>query len=247
MANMIIDIVKATSGIDLSECDDSFPCLDGCVCWFVGVTHDGVKYRTVKVIGNAIEFYVNHPTTQKVPNIRITLGVVGKEYPLTPPPALSTRSKTETETAAKTLVEFKGKHTRFPDSDEDEDKGAPLDKDILFYCANPKEWTKKLEDKVAVFEKGESSSNISGMMGLKIYENKRRKLLRVESVGDLIARKIDNHLRKEMHAVKSDMTMGSRGDLTFTFQTSSMDCIPEMKTLTEFIVDGCTYYYMRLV
>jgi hypothetical protein len=142
------------------------------------------------------------------------------------PAALSTRSKTEIETAAKTLVEFKGKHTRFPDSDEDEDK-----------CAPP-------------LEKGESSArpnNISGMMGLKIYENKRRKLLRVESVGDLIARKIDEHFRKEMHAVKSDMNMGPRGDLTFTFQTSSMECIPEMKTLTEFIVDGCTYYYMRLV
>jgi hypothetical protein len=237
MANMIIDMVKVIAGIDLSKCDDSFPNSDDCVCWFVGVTHDGVKYRTVKVIGNAIEFYVNHPNTQKDPNIRITLGVVGKEYPRAPPPALSTRSKTEIETAAKTLVEFKGKHTRFPDTDEDE-------KDIR---ANPSEWTKKLEDKGAVFEKGESSSNISGMMGLRIYENKRRKLLRVESVGDLLARKIDNHLRKEMRAVKSDMTMGSRGDLTFTFQTSSSAYIPAMKMLTEFVVNGYTYYYMRAV
>jgi hypothetical protein len=222
MANMIIDIVKAIAGIDLSKCDDIFPSSNGDGCWFVGVTHDGVKYRTVKVIGNAIEFYVNHPTTQKVPNIRITLGVVGKEYPLTPPPALSTRSKTETETAAKTLVEFKGKHTRFPDTDED--KGAPLDK-------------------------GESSSrpnNISGMIGLRIYENKR-KLLRVKSRDDLLARKIDEHFRKEMRAVNSDITMGPRGDLTFTFQTSSMECIPEMKTLTEFIVIGCRYYYKRVV
>lgn len=235
---MIIDMVKAIAGIDLSKCDDIFPSSNGDGCWFVGVTHDGVKYRTVKVIGNAIEFYVNHPNTQKEPNIRITLGVVGNEYPLTPPPALSTRSKTETETAAKTLVEFKGKHTRFPDTEED--------KDILFYCANPSEWTKKIEDKGAHLDKGESS-NISGMMGLRIYENKRRKLLRVESVGDLLARKIDNHLRKEMRAVKSDMTMGSRGDLTFTFQTSSSAYIPAMKMLTEFIVNGYTYYYMRTV
>ena len=252
MANMIVDMVKAIAGIDLSECDDIFPSSNGDGCWFVGVTHDGVKYRTVKVIGNTIEFYVTHPTTQKVPNIRITLGVVGKEYPLTPPPALSTRSKTETETAAKTLVEFKGKHTRFPDTDED--KVATLDKDILFYSANPKEWTKKLEDKCAppldktkAFEKGESSSNISGMIGLRIYENKRRKLLRVASRDDLLARKIDEHFRKEMRAVNSDITMGPCGDLTFTFQTSSMECIPEMKTLTEFIVIGCRYYYMRLV
>ena len=136
--------------------------------------------------------------------------------------ALSTRSKTEIETAAKTLVEFKGKHTRFPDDSTE-------------------------SVKTKAFEKGESSSNISGMIGLRIYENKRRKLLHVESVGDLIARKIDNHLRKEMRAVKSDMSMGSRGDLTFTFQTSSMECIPEMKTLTEFIVDGYRYYYARLV
>jgi hypothetical protein len=85
------------------------------------------------------------------------------------------------------------------------------------------------------------------MIGLRIYENKRRKLLRVESRDDLIAREIDNHLRKEMRAVKSDITMGPRGDLTFTFQTSSMECIPEMKTLTEFIVIGCRYYYSRLV
>jgi hypothetical protein len=153
-------------------------------------------------------------------------------------------TRVEETTAAKTLVEFKGKHTRFPDSDDE--------KDILFYCANPKEWTKKLEDKSAVFEKGESSSrprpnSISGMIGLRIYENKRRKLLRVGSVDDLLARKIDEHFRKEMRAVNSDITMGPRGDLTFTFQTSSMECIPEMKTLTEFIVDGCTYYYMRLV
>jgi hypothetical protein len=243
MANMIIDIVKATSGIDLSECDDSFPSSNGDGCWFVGVTHDGVKYRTVKVIGNTIEFYVNHPTTQKVPNIRITLGVVGKEYPLTPPPALSTRSKTETETAAKTLVEFKGKHTRFPDTDED--KGAPLDKDILFYCANPTEWKKKLEDKGAPLDKGESSSNISGMIGLRIYETKR-KLLRVKSRDDLLARKIDEHFRKEMRAVKSDISVGPRGDITFTFQTSSMECIPVGGMFHEFIVIGCRYYYKRV-
>jgi hypothetical protein len=240
MANMIIDIVKATSGIDLKASSMIVPTTDDGF-WFMNVPYNGVTYRTVKVIGNAIEFYENHPTTQKIPNIRITLGVVGKEYPLTPPPALSTRSKTETETAAKTLVEFKGKHTRFPDSD---------DEDILFYCANPKEWTKKLEDKGAPLDEGETSSrpnNISGMIGLRIYENKRRKLLRVESVDALLARKIDEHFRKEMRAVKSDITMGPRGDLTFTFQTSSMECIPEMKTLTEFIVIGCRYYYMRVV
>jgi hypothetical protein len=147
--------------------------------------------------------------------------------------------RVEETAAAKTLVEFKGKHTRFPDTVETVDE-----KDILFYCANPTEWTKKLEDK------GETSSrptNISGMMGLKIYENKRRKLLRVESVDDFISREIDNQLRKEMHAVTSEMSMGSRGELTFTFQTSSMECIPEMKTLTEFIVNDRTYYYMRLV
>lgn len=169
-------------------------------------------------------------------------------------------TRVEETIAAKTLVEFKGKHTRFPDED----------KDILFYSANPKEWTKKLEDKCAppldktkaivnielfdktAFEKGESSSrprpnNISGMIGLRIYENKRRKLLHVASRDDLLARKIDEHFRKEMRAVNSDINIGPRGDITFTFQTSSMECIPEMKTLTEFIVIGCKYYYMRVV
>ena len=224
----IIDMVLAIAGVDLKMCSDNFPTSsDG--WWFVNVTYNGVTYRTVKVIGNAIEFYENHPTKQKDPNIRITVGVVGKEYhpvrtsPQQPP------------------VEFKGVHTRFTDDDE---------KDILFYSANPKAWRKKLEDKATAIEKGETSSrpnNISGMMGLKIYENKRRKLLRVESVDDIISREIHNQLRKEMRAVTYDMSMGSRGELTFTFQTSSMECIPEMKTLTEFIVNDRKYYYSRIV
>lgn len=160
----------------------------------------------------------------------------------------STRT-VETE-AAKTLVEFKGKHTRFPDSD---DESAELDS-TLPLPSNPKAWRTNLEDKgtpldKSVFEKGESSSrpnNISGMIGLKIYENKR-KLLRVESRDDLIARKIDEHLRKEMRTVKSDITIGPRGDLTFTFQTSSMECIPAGGMFHEFIVIGCRYYYKRVV
>jgi hypothetical protein len=145
----------------------------------------------------------------------------------------STRTSTAMETAAKTLVEFKGVHTRFPDSDDE----------------SPPKPSKKKKATTAI-EKGETSTrpnNISVMMGLKIYENKRRKLVRVESVDDFISREIHNQLRKEMHAVTSDMSMGSRGELTFTFQTSSMEYIPEMKTLTEFIVIGCTYYYSRVV
>jgi len=163
----------------------------------------------------------------------------------TVPPRHSTRA-VETA-AAKTLVEFKGVHTRFTD---DEDLPNPLNpkKGRSYRTRATKESSWVTKDKPS--DKGESSTqpnNISGMIGLRIYENKRRKLLRVESRDDLIAREIDNHLRKEMRAVKSDITMGPRGDLTFTFQTSSMECIPEMKTLTEFIVIGCRYYYSRLV
>jgi hypothetical protein len=154
----------------------------------------------------------------------------------------------EETAAANTLVEFKGVHTRFPDTDEpvdEEDVSIPAPK-----AQRKKKATTALSKTAAVLDKGETSSrpnNISGMIGLRIYENKRRKLLRVESVDDHIAREIHNQLRKEMRAVTSDMSMGSRGELTFTFQTSTMECIPEMKTLTEFIVIGCRYYYMRLV
>jgi hypothetical protein len=212
----IIDMVLAIAGVDLNMCSDNFhTSSDG--WWFVNVPYNGVTYRTVKVIGNAIEFYENHPTKQKDPNIRITMGVVSTE------PAPKKKKPT--------VVEFKGVHTRFPDDDEKSEVVSP-------------------NAKATAIEKGETSTrpnNISGMMGLKIYENKRRKLVRVESVDDFISREIHNQLRKEMHAVTYDMSMGSRGELTFTFQTSSMECIPAVKTLTEFIVNDRKYYYSRVV
>jgi hypothetical protein len=229
----IIDMVLAIAGVDLKMCSDNFhTSSDG--WWFVNVPYNGVTYRTVKVIGNAIEFYENHPTKQKDPNIRITMGVVGKEYPLTTPAHVTHNP-----------VEFKGVHTRFEDSDNEESLDAE--------SATPKPKKKRAvaprKKKATEVEKGETSSrpdNISGMMGLKIYENKR-KLLRVESVDDSVSRSIDNHLRKEMRAVTSDMSMGRRGELTFTFQTSSFENIPPEKTFVEFIVNDRKYYYSRFV
>jgi len=185
---------------------------------------DLFTYQSFEVCGNTVS-YVNATLLKELGGKKVGAEIAEIQLnvstgKITVPRRRSAR--TDEIAAAKTLVEFKGVHTRFPDTDE------PVDD-----------------------EKDESSSrthpnNISGMIGLRIYETKR-KLLRVASRDDLLARKIDEYLRKEMRAVKSDITVGPRGDITFTFQTSSMECIPEMKTITEFIVIGCRYYYMRVV
>lgn len=183
---------------------------------------DLFTYQSFEVCGNTVS-YVNATLLKELGGKKVGAEIAEIQLnvstgKITVPRRRSAR--TDEIAAAKTLVEFKGVHTRFPDTE-------PVDD-----------------------EKDESSSrthpnNISGMIGLRIYENKR-KLLRLASVEHLFARKIYEHFCKEMRAVKSDISAGPRGDITFTFQTSSMECIPERGMFHEFIVLGCRYYYKRM-
>ena len=79
------------------------------------------------------------------------------------------------------------------------------------------------------------------MITLKLYENKR-KLLKTDTGGDIVS-----HILKNVRAGTSDVSTGGRGELSVTFQTSSMECIPEMNTFVEFIVNDHKYYYKRIV
>lgn len=71
----------------------------------------------------------------------------------------------ETETAAKTLVEFKGVHTRFPE--EEEDTSVPVDK-------------------------GESSK--TGVVTLKLYEHKRKLFKPDSNIKDYVIKYILSHV-----------------------------------------------------
>jgi hypothetical protein len=136
-------------------------------------------------------------------------------------PALSTRSKTEMETAAKTLVEFQGKHTRFPE----EDSGVPEDDE------------QDIGNEGFVMPKTENR-----MVTLKIYENKR-KLFKFDSDNK------KDVIKSVLKATNGEIATGvpldeptSRGALLVTLLASSD--IP-MNTLTEF--GDTKMYYMRVV
>jgi hypothetical protein len=126
--------------------------------------------------------------------------------------------------AAKTLVEFKGKHTRFPD-DDDENLPRP---------SNSKARRTKLE--VSVLEKGESSK--TGVVTLKLYENKR-KLFKPDS-------EIKQHVLNDLPGKLVEETVGSRGELLVTIRPSNEI---HMNTLTEFFVHGCSKvcYFSRVI
>ncbi len=85
MATQIVaSMVLAITGIDLMKSDDNFPTHDDGM-WFCGVTYNDTKYRTVKVVGDVIEFFKNHPLSQNnIPDIRYVLGIVEEERSLPP-------------------------------------------------------------------------------------------------------------------------------------------------------------------
>lgn len=101
-----------------------------------------------------------------------------------------TRSETA---AAKTLVEFKGKHTRFPDTDDKTkvlDKGTPLDK-------------------------GESSK--TGVVTLKLYEHKRKLFKPDSSIKEYVIKYILSHVNGTL----VEETTGPRGELLVTLRPSN--------------------------
>jgi hypothetical protein len=141
--------------------------------------------------------------------------------------ALSTRSKTEMETAAKTLVEFQGKHTRFEEEETDgivwlgnegfemptrtektDDTSTEVDYTIPL-PSDPKSWREKME-------KGESSSSQKKTYTVKIYENKR-KLLRPDS-------SIKKYFLKSIEVATEGLitseSTGTRGEILVTIETS---------------------------
>ena len=146
------------------------------------------------------------------------------------------RSTTAIETAARTLVEFKGTHTRFEDSTTVED-------------AEPDTCVCAPEDSTVV-EDAEPDTGVceqNAVVTLKIYENKR-KLYKPDSA---INKYVLASVTKAVSGKLVENSTGSRGELLVTLMTS--DEIPE-KTLFEFTV--CTtrsgrgtrkMYYSRVV
>lgn len=102
----------------------------------------------------------------------------------------TTRASTAMETAARTLVEFKGVHTRFPD---DEDSGVPEDSDVP-----------------------EDDEQVKKTYTLKLYENKR-KLFRPDSNIKLYVLK--GLTEATLSRVISEST-GPRGELLVTIETN---------------------------
>ena len=135
----------------------------------------------------------------------------------------STRSNTELESAAKTLVEFKGVHTRFSEEP-----------------AEPVKRAKK--DKSPALDEGESSR--TGTVTLKFYENKR-KLFRPDSS---IKEYVIKGILKALNGKMIEESTGPRGELLVNIRTSIEI---EPKTLTEFTVCTArnrirTCYYARV-
>ncbi len=122
----------------------------------------------------------------------------------TVPRGESSKGKPEEETiAAKTLVEFKGKHTRFPEEEEDFESSLPLPSD-------PKAWR---EDKTKVLDKGESSK--TGVVTLKLYEHKRKLFKSDSSIKEYVIKSILSHVNG---GTLVEETTGPRGELLVTLR-----------------------------
>lgn len=107
--------------------------------------------------------------------------------------------------AAKTLVEFKGVHTRFPE--EDEDKSVDLD--TIPLPSEPKVWR---EDKTKVLDKGESSK--TGVVTLKLYEHKRKLFKPDSSIKEYVIKSI----LSQVNGTLIEETTGPRGELLVTLR-----------------------------
>lgn len=161
-------------------------------------------------------------------------------------PALSnasTRATTAMETAAKTLIEFKGKHTRFPDSTEVED-----DEPDTRVCAHEdSEDAVWLGNERFVLPPPVRPDPAPTVVTLKLYENKR-KLFKPDST---INKYVIDSVIKATNGILVEESTGPRGCLMLNVRTS-MELTKN--TLTEFTV--CTsrsgrgtrkMYYSRVV
>lgn len=133
---------------------------------------------------------------------------------------VSTRATTAMETAAKTLVEFKGKHTRFTDAED----------------------STTVEDNVSwLGNEGFVLPTVhQAVVTLKIYENKR-KLYKPDSTLD---KYVLDSVTKAVNGTLIENSTGSRGELLVKLAAS--DEIP-MKTLFEFTSGTRKFYYSRVV
>lgn len=127
----------------------------------------------------------------------------------------------ETETEAKTLVEFKGKHTRFQDSDDENVIWLGNEGFELPLPSNPKAWRTKLEDKTKVLDKGESSK--TGVVTLKLYEHKRKLFKPDSSIKEYVIKYILSHVNGTL----VEETTGPRGELLVTLRSPESEQIPK--------------------